>query len=211
MRWARRILIAITFAVVLIGVAIFILLTIDLGRFQSNLEDYVSEATGREFVIAGNFQPSIGSTVDLLAEDVRLANAAWGVAENVFEMERLVISIDTWSLLSGPIEVLNLEVEGLTLHVEKEPETLQSSWSFGEDGEKADETIAADEADQPFELPLWLQYGHLQRISVVYGQGWLDSPRCCATSACHRRSCRPRCCFSTSALRSARSSSSPHW
>ncbi len=177
MRWARHILIAISVVIVLVGLAMIVLLTIDLGRFKSNVEHYVSEATGREFVIVGNFQPSIGSTVDLLAEDVRLANADWGVAENILELERLVISIDTLSLLSGPIDVLNLEVEGLTLNVEKEPETMKSSWSFGEDAAKADEPIADNEADQPFELPLWLRYGHLQRISVIYGQGWLDAPR----------------------------------
>ncbi len=174
MRWARRILIAISLVVALIGVAIILLLTIDLGRFKSNLENYVSNVTAREFVIAGRFEPSIGKTVDLVAENVWLANANWGLAENILELERLVVSVDTWSLLSGPIEVLNLEVEGLTLHVEKEPGTLQSSWSFG-DGP----TVSHDAGDssQPFELPLWLRQARLQRISVTYGQGWLDAPR----------------------------------
>ncbi len=174
MRWARRILIAISLVVALIGVAIILLFTIDLSRFKNNLEDYVSNATAREFVIAGRFEPSIGNTVDLVAENVRLANADWGLAENILELERLVVSVDTWSLLSGPIEVLNLEVEGLTLHVEKELETLQSSWSFGE---AAAEPDGADEAGQPFVLPLWLRQARLQRISVTYGQGWLDAPR----------------------------------
>ncbi len=130
LRWARRILIAIALVVVLIGTAIILLLTIDLGRFKGNLENYVSDATGRQFAIAGRFEPSIGGTVDLVAEGVRLENAEWGTAENILELERLVVSVDTWSLLSGPIEVLNLEVEGLTLHVEKEPGTQQSSWSW---------------------------------------------------------------------------------
>lgn len=174
MRWARRILIAITLVVALIGAAIILLLTIDLSRFKSNLEAYVTDVTGRQFVIAGRFEPSIGNTVDLVVENVRLANADWGTAENILELERLVVSVDTWSLLSGPIEILNLEVEGLTLHVEKEPETLQSSWSFGDAPTIPDD---ADEAGQPFELPLWLKQVRLQRISVTYGQGWLDVPR----------------------------------
>ncbi len=174
MRWPRRILIAIALVVVLIGTAIILLLTIDLGRFKGNLENYVSDATGRQFAIAGRFEPSIGGTVDLVAEGVRLENAEWGTAENILELERLVVSVDTWSLLSGPIEVLNLEVEGLTMHFEKEPETLQSSWSFGE---AAAEEDSADEAGQPFELPLWLRQADLQRIRIVYGQGWLDAAR----------------------------------
>ncbi len=172
-RWARRILIAVSSVLVLIGVAIVLLFTIDLGRFKSNLENYVSETTGRQFVIAGRFEPSIGKTVDLVAEDVRLANADWGTAENIVELERVVVSVDTWSLLSGPIEVLNLEVEGLTLHVEKQPDTLQSSWTFGDAPTVPDD----DESREPLELPLWLQQAHLQRVSVTYGQGWLDAPR----------------------------------
>jgi len=172
-RWARRILIAVSSLLILIGVAIILLLTIDLGRFKGNLENYVSEVTGRQFVIAGRFEPSIGETVDLVAEDVRLANADWGTVENILELERVVVSIDTWSLLSGPIEVLNLEVEGLTLHVEKEPETQQSSWTFGDAPSVRDQ----DESREPFELPLWLRQAHLQRVSVTYGQGWLDGPR----------------------------------
>ena len=177
-RWARRLLIAVSVVIVMIGAVVVLLLTVDLSRFKSNVEDYVSDATGREFVIAGHFAPSIGRTIDLVAEDVRLANADWGTAANILELQRLVVSIDTWSLLSGPIDVLNLEVEGLTLHVEKEPETLQSSWTFG-----AAPSVADDDASrEPFELPLWLRQAHLQRVSVTYGQGWLATPRNIAVS-----------------------------
>ena len=49
--------------VALIGAAIIILLAVDLSHFKSNLEGYVSEITGRQFVIAGRFEPSIGKTV----------------------------------------------------------------------------------------------------------------------------------------------------
>jgi len=172
MRWTRWILISVSVVVALIGTALLLMLTVDLGRFKSNFEQIVTEATGREFVIAGRFEPSIGNTVDLVAENVRLANADWGTAEHILELERVVVSIDTWSLLSGPIDVINLEVEGLTLHVEKNPATQQSSWTFGDAP-----TVADDDESEPFELPLWLRRARLQGIGVTYGQGWLDAPR----------------------------------
>ena len=158
----------------LIGVAVVLVLTIDLGRFKGSFEQIVRDATGREFSIAGDFQPSIGATVDLVAEDVRLANADWGTAENILELERIVVSIDTWSLFSSPIDVLELEVEGLTLHFEEDPETLRSSWSF-------EDTV--DEDDAPFELPLWLRRASLSRVDITYGQGWLDRPRTISISS----------------------------
>jgi len=127
---ARRILIAISVVVAIFTLAVVLLVTIDLGRFKGNVENYVSEKTGRQLVIAGAFQPSIGRTVDLVAEDVTLSNAEWGTAENILELQRVVVSVDTWSLISGPIEVLNLEVEGLNINVERNPETRRHSWSF---------------------------------------------------------------------------------
>ena len=172
MRWTRWILISVSVVVVLVGTTLLLLLTVDLGRFKSNFEQIVTEATGREFVIAGRFEPSISNTVDLVAENVRLANADWGTATNILELERVVVSIDTWSLLSGPIDVINLEIEGLTLHAEKNPATQQSSWSFGDAP-----TVADDDESEPFELPLWLRRARLQGIDVTYGQGWLDAPR----------------------------------
>ncbi|MGI9233992.1 MAG: AsmA family protein [Woeseiaceae bacterium] len=174
MRWIRWILISVSVVVVLLGTALLLLLTVDLGRFKSNFEHFVSDSTGREFVIAGRFEPSIGKTIDVVAEDVRLVNADWGVAANILELERVVVSVDTWSLFSGPIDVINLEVEGLALHVEKKPDTQRSSWSFGDSTSVEDDI---DDDGEPFELPLWLDQARLQRISVTYGQGWLDAPR----------------------------------
>ena len=61
MRWARRILIAISLVVALTAVAIIDLHTVELSRFERNFEDYVSEATTRQFVIAGSSQQWIGN------------------------------------------------------------------------------------------------------------------------------------------------------
>lgn len=75
MIWARRILITVSVVVAIFALAVVLLVTIDLGRFKGNVENYVGEKSGRQLVIAGTFQPSIGRTVDLVAEDVTLSNA----------------------------------------------------------------------------------------------------------------------------------------
>jgi uncharacterized protein involved in outer membrane biogenesis len=172
MSWARRILITVSVVVAIFVLAVVLLFTVDLGYFKSNVEDYVSQKIGRQLVIAGAFEPALGSTIDLVAEDVTLSNADWGVAENILELQRVVISVDTWSLFSGPIQVLNLEVEGLNVHVERNPETRRNSWSF------TNKPKRAPGAPLPrFELPLWLNEARLQNINVTYGQGWLETPR----------------------------------
>ncbi len=177
MRWVRRLLIAVSVIVAILVATIAFLFLVDLGRFKGTVEHVVSDATGRQFTIDGSFEASLGSMFDLVAEDVTLSNAEWGTADNILELERIVISVDTWSLLSGPIEVLNLEVEGLDIHVEKNPETLRHSWSFKDKARRPPGTPR-----KRFELPLWLKTAELADIRVVYGQGWLDEPRTVAVS-----------------------------
>ncbi len=180
MRWTRWILIVVSVVAVLFGTALLLLLTVDLGRFKGHVEDFVTEATGRDFVIDGHFNLSVGRSIELAAEDVRLANADWGTAENILELERLVVSIDTGSLLSHPVELLNLEVEGLEIHVERDSSTQQSSWSFDDDSARDDHV---DEGHEAFELPVWLERARFERIGITYGQGWLDEPRTITISA----------------------------
>ena len=86
MSWARRILITVSVVVAIFVLAVVLLFTVDLGYFKSNVEDYVSQKIGRQLVIAGAFEPALGSTIDLVAEDVTLSNADWGVAENILEL-----------------------------------------------------------------------------------------------------------------------------
>ncbi|MGI9258156.1 MAG: AsmA family protein, partial [Gammaproteobacteria bacterium] len=178
MRWARRLLIAASVIVAILVVTIAFLFLVDLGRFKGTVESVVSDVTGRPFAITGQLEASLGSTFDLVAEDVTLGNAEWGTAENVLELERVVISVDTWSLISGPIEVLNLEVEGLDIYVERNPETLRHSWSFKDKPKRAPGTPR-----KRLELPLWLHEAQLENIRVIYGQGWLDAPRTVSVSA----------------------------
>jgi len=41
--------------VAIFALAVALLVTIDLGRFKGDIEDYVAEKTGRQLVIAGTF------------------------------------------------------------------------------------------------------------------------------------------------------------
>ena len=49
----------------------------DLSSYRSYIETAVTEATGREFRIAGEFEVVVFPAPSVLAEDVSLANAAW--------------------------------------------------------------------------------------------------------------------------------------
>ncbi len=87
MIWFRRTIIALAVIVALIVISIVFLLTVDLSRFKSLVEEQVSEITGREFIIGGQFRPEFGETITLVAEDIRLANADWGMSDDLLGKE----------------------------------------------------------------------------------------------------------------------------
>ena len=176
-RWGRALLITLAGLILAVAILLTLLWNMDLSRFKGTVENYVSEATGREFVIGGRFEPEIGETIRLLAEDVRLANAEWGFAENILTVERLAVSIDLWSLFDGPIMVENLEVRGLEAHIEAQEETGRSAWDFSTTGDT--ESSPGDEEGflDDGRLPLVVEKVRLEEIGVTYGRGWLDAPR----------------------------------
>ena len=175
MTLVRGILVAITVLVLVAGAAVVMLLSTDLGRFKGNVESYVSQATGRQFVIGGEFQPKFGKTLELLVEDVSFANAEWGEADNMLTADRVVISVDAWSLIDRPALVRNLEIDGLTVHVEANTETGRSAWDFS-DRENEQDSGSAGFLDGG-ELPVVLQQARLSNVDINYGRGWLDAPR----------------------------------
>jgi hypothetical protein len=141
MRIARNILIS--FAALLV-VSLILLLTIDLGRFKATTENLVSDVLGRDFTIGGEFQVHLGRQIYVLAEDVRLADAAWSSNEVFAQIDRFEVSINTWSLISAPLKVEKLRVENVRVNL-LSSETGQDNWVFFE-AEEADD-------EQPQERP----------------------------------------------------------
>lgn len=173
MRWLRYLVILILAVAALVAVAILVLFNSDLSGFEDDLESFVSERTGRNFQIDGTFEPSLGENIELVASEVTLGNAEWGVAEEAISIERLHVSISLRSLFDGPVIVRRLEVDGLTINIEKEPNTGQSNLSFADRNEG--EPRASSSAEGP--IPVVFEHARIESSEIHYGQGWLESPR----------------------------------
>ena len=74
MRVARYFLIGIA---ALVALVVVLLLTVDLGRFKTTVENLATESLGRELTIGGEFHVNVGRRIYLLAEGVKLADADW--------------------------------------------------------------------------------------------------------------------------------------
>lgn len=123
MRW-RRIAFWLSFGMLaLIVLAVTWLWTADLGLFKPQVERFVTEKTGREFSIDGNFYLDLGRSSSVIAENVRFGNAEWAEDADMVSIGRAEVHIDLWSLFSGPIifELIDIDdVEIWLLHAEGE-------------------------------------------------------------------------------------------
>ena len=178
MIWLRRLLIALGLVLALVVISIGVLLTVDLGRFKGLVENQVSEITGREFIIGGQFRPELGKTLSLVAEDIHLANADWGASDDILVIGRLQIAVDLWSLFDRPVRIENFELDDISIFVEVHPDTAQSSWQFSTP-DAANEDVA-DNGNGGFDLrevPVILQQARVSNLNLEYGQGWLPEKK----------------------------------
>ena len=127
MRW-RRIAIWLSLGTLALTVlALTWLWTADLGVFKRQLERFVSEQTGREFSIDGNFYVDLARHSSVIAEDVRFQNADWAEQADMVTVGRIEIRLDLWSLLDGPILVELIDVDDASISLVN-PEAGDPNW-----------------------------------------------------------------------------------
>ena len=131
MRRARTAVIILIGTVVVLAIVTAIALSIDLGRYKPFVEDRVSAALGREFRIDGEFRPTLGSRIRVIAADVQVANAAWSSPSELLTVDRLDVSFNAWSLLRGPVLIESLAIEGVRVNLETSADG-RDNWTFSE-------------------------------------------------------------------------------
>jgi uncharacterized protein involved in outer membrane biogenesis len=122
-------------------VAIVLVLTLDFGRFKTDAEVFVSNLLQREFAIGGPLHLTIGRSIELSATDVSLASTPWSTAQTLVSFRHIEASINTWSLIRGPIRLQSLTLDGLRLNLE-EKESGENNWTLIESSQE--DPISAD-------------------------------------------------------------------
>ncbi len=125
----RRLLWAVAVAAVAIGVAAVAARLFVPPWLHSRFERAGSEALGREVRIAGPFGLSLSSRPTLVAEGLTLANARWGSEPVMIRVARVKVSVDLWSLLSPPVRVEDLEIDGVRILLEADADG-RGNWEF---------------------------------------------------------------------------------
>ena len=140
MRWWIPLAALGSVVIVILVVGVVLLSVQDVSKYKDFITRKASEKTGRELVIAGDFDLSISFSPSIVADDVSFQNAEWGSEPEMLKLGHVEAEVALFPMLFGDIKINRLIMEDLDLLVETNAEGV-GNWDFGErkDAEHHDE------------------------------------------------------------------------
>ena len=115
--------------VVLLGGAMAWISSQDFSKYQGILRDEVKKATGRDLVINGPFEVSVGLTPSLQVFDVTFQNASWGSRPEMAKIRELDVELQLLPLIFGDIAINRVVLKGADILIETNRQG-QSNYEF---------------------------------------------------------------------------------
>ncbi|CCO25391.1 AsmA family protein [Maridesulfovibrio hydrothermalis] len=114
---AAKIIISTAVGLVVVVVAVMVLVTvfIDPNDYKEEISKAVRDKTGRELVFDGDLQLSVFPWIGVTTQGVSLSNAPGFAEKNMFSLKSANVSVKLLPLISGDIELRNIEVAELQL------------------------------------------------------------------------------------------------
>ena len=117
------------FAVLVLGLFLY-LRNADLSVYKHHIEAFLSRKIGHELRIDGTFELHFGSHTSLTAEQIGLTNPDWPSASEIATVGHVSVTVDLWSLLSGPVIVEHFEVNDLRIRLDRDAQG-KANWKTG--------------------------------------------------------------------------------
>jgi uncharacterized protein involved in outer membrane biogenesis len=130
----------------------------DQDWIKGEVQEFVTELTGRNFVIDGPLEISLSADPVIRAESLRLANAPWAEPADMIRLETLRVSFELASVFSKQFVLHFIEADGLAVAL-VENDDGDKNWDLFPGG---DETPQADTGPPPDDLPY-----RLHNLSLV--------------------------------------------
>jgi len=129
-KWLRNLLLGVLTVLLLAGAGAWLLASqIDRDAVTARAIAEVKRATGRDFAIDGTVRLQFFPALALVADDVRLGNAAWGSRPDMLHAKRLALNVALRPLLSRRVEVGRVELSGADLLLETNAQG-EPNWRF---------------------------------------------------------------------------------
>jgi len=120
MKFLLKILAIVAACLVLVvgGVLLYILFG-DLSTHKQRVLAAVSDATGFYVASEGRFDLDVGRQVELDIENVLIGNPAWPDEHPLASLGSIRIVVDTWSIVSGPVDIELLAVSDAIVNLKQ--------------------------------------------------------------------------------------------
>ena len=125
-RWRTAILLVLGFVALSLGVLYWMATN---GYLARPLTSWLSARLGRTVEVDGGLSIEIGRMTRLTATGVRVANVVWGSRPVMLSARRVVLVVETRSLIQETVLIRNLRVEGLDLWLERNASGM-NNWTF---------------------------------------------------------------------------------
>ena len=148
---------------VLVVALVAVVKSIDVKRYRRVVEQAAKSATGRDLTVRGKLSLKLSVTPALIAEDVTLANAAWGSRPEMLRLQSLRADISLLPLLVREVRIGRLQFVGPDLLLERNA-AGKANWRFA--AQPATTAPAMDGA----RTPTTFKIGQLtiERARVIY-------------------------------------------
>jgi len=136
-----------------------------LGVHKARIEALVSDQIARPFAIDGAFELRLLPSIKVLAERVRVGNAAWGSSPQMVEIGRFSTEIRLWSFISGPLEIPSVELSDVSVLLE-EGQDGKGNWVIGKPGAPAEEPEQV--GSEATRLPAVVVNALVRNVRIIY-------------------------------------------
>lgn len=127
----KKLLIALAAVLALILVILVVApFLIPTETYKAQIAEAARQATGRELRLGGDIRLSLLPRLELEAEDVALANAPGASRPDMASLDKLVLRLQVWPLVSGEVKVDRFVLVRPEIHLEID-EDGRSNWEFG--------------------------------------------------------------------------------
>jgi hypothetical protein len=116
--------------VLVVGAVVVVLLTLDFGAYKGEITKLVRDTTGRELVIEGDLDISLGLTPAITVKGVRFANASWGSRPDMARIDEFRAEVELLPILFGEIVVKQIVLSGADILLETGPRGT-GNWAIG--------------------------------------------------------------------------------
>lgn len=109
--------------------ALLLAAVLDWNMMRAPVSRWVSEATGRPFVIKGDLSVSLGLRPRIVANDLVLGNAAWSGKPNMLEIKQVDLRLDVFRLLTTGLAFSEIALSAPQVVLEVSPDG-KPNWIF---------------------------------------------------------------------------------